>query len=157
MDVNTLGDTLMMAELAIANAAFAVIKETISNGGDIMSASSQVFSFFNSKSKIAVEASKGDSDCEAFFALEQLKQSEEQLRELMIYTGRPGLWDDWLQFQVDARRKREEAIKTDARRRYKARQKMVDAFNIFLAIVLVSTGLFAIVGLAWAIYTKGQF
>jgi hypothetical protein len=147
----------MLAELAIANAAFAVIKETISNGGDIMSAGAQVFSFFDSKSKIAVEASKGDSDCEAFFALEQLKKSEEQLRELMIYTGRPGLWDDWLQFQVDARRKREEAIKADARKRYKARQKMVDAFNIVLAVLLVSTGLFAVVGLVWAIYTKGQF
>ena len=147
----------MIAELAVANAAFAVIKETIANGGDIMSAGSQVFSFFDSKSKIAAEANKSDSDCEAFFALEQLKQNEEQLKELMIYTGRAGLWDDWLQFQVDARRKREEAIKADARKRYKSRQKMVDAFNIFLAIVLVSTGLFAIVGLAWAIYTKGQF
>ena len=31
----------MLAELAIANAAFAVIKETVANGGDIMAAGHQ--------------------------------------------------------------------------------------------------------------------
>jgi hypothetical protein len=39
----------MLAELAIANAAFGVIKETIANGGDIMAAGSHIFKFFDNK------------------------------------------------------------------------------------------------------------
>jgi hypothetical protein len=39
----------MIAELAIANAAFAVIKETVANGGDIMAAGQHLFSFFDNK------------------------------------------------------------------------------------------------------------
>ena len=37
----------MLAELAIANAAFGVIKETIANGGDIMAAGQHIFKFFD--------------------------------------------------------------------------------------------------------------
>ena len=48
----------MLAELAIANAAFAIIKETINNGGDIMSAGSHIFSFFDSKADLAKKANK---------------------------------------------------------------------------------------------------
>jgi len=43
----------VLAELAIANAAFAVIKETVANGGDIMSAGKHLFSFFDNKSAIS--------------------------------------------------------------------------------------------------------
>jgi hypothetical protein len=46
----------MLAELAIANAAFAVIKETVANGGDIMAAGQHIFKFFDSKSEIAKKA-----------------------------------------------------------------------------------------------------
>jgi hypothetical protein len=35
----------MLAELAVANAAFAVIKETVANGGDIMAAGQHMFKF----------------------------------------------------------------------------------------------------------------
>jgi hypothetical protein len=45
----------VLAELAIANAAFGVIKETIANGGDIMAAGQHIFKFFDSKSEIAKE------------------------------------------------------------------------------------------------------
>jgi hypothetical protein len=59
----------MLAELAIANAAFAVIKETVANGGDIMAAGQHIFKFFDSKSDIAKKANQSGSDSEAFFAL----------------------------------------------------------------------------------------
>ena len=97
----------MLAELAIANAAFAVIKETVANGGDIMAAGKHLFSFFDSKAAIAKQANASGSDSEAFFALEAIKRNEQELQELMIYYGRAGLWDDWLQFQAEAKRKRE--------------------------------------------------
>jgi len=149
----------MIAELAIANAAFAVIKETINNGGDILAAGQHIFGYFNSKAKIQKELNKKGSgnELEEFFALEALKQEEEELKEMMIYSGRAGMWDEWLQFQVEARRSRERDAAQERAKKLKFKRKIQDVVNIVMAVLLVSTGLFAVVGLAWAIYTKGQF
>ncbi len=94
----------MLLELAAANAAFAIIKESVQSGGDILAAYQHLYSFFDNKAAIAKKASQSGSDSEAFFALEQIKQHEIQLKELMIYQGRGGLWDEWLAFQVEARK-----------------------------------------------------
>ena len=98
----------MLAEIAIANAAFGVIKNAISNGQELHSVANQVTSYFDSKSSIAKKANKGGgkSDMEAFMALETLKEQEAELKEVMIYAGRANLYDDWLQFQADCKRAR---------------------------------------------------
>tara|TARA_R110000744_G_scaffold209344_1_gene328231 strand:- start:3672 stop:4112 length:441 start_codon:yes stop_codon:yes gene_type:complete len=145
----------MIAELAIANAAFAVIKETVANGGDIMAAGKHLFSFFDNKAAIAKKANASGSDSEAFFALEQIKQSEEELKELMIYCGRAGLWDDWLQFQAEAKRKREADAKEQARAIFKRRQKIWGWINGVLIALCVATGLFAVGLLVWFIVKRG--
>ena len=145
----------MLAELAIANAAFAVIKETIANGGDIMSAGQHIFKFFDSKSEISKKASGSGSDSEAFFALEQIKQHEIQIKEMFIYQGRPGLWDEWLAFQVEARKKREaeaRAIVLKKRRRIQAIKGVLTGIAVFLLGV---TGIGAVALLVWIVVTKG--
>ena len=145
----------MLAELAIANAAFAVIKETIANGGDIMSAGQHIFKFFDSKSEISKKASGSGSDSEAFFALEQIKQHEIQIKEMFIYQGRPGLWDEWLAFQVEARKKREaeaRAIVLKKRRRIQAIKGVLTGVAVFLLGV---TGIGVVLLLVWFVVTKG--
>ena len=99
----------MLAELAAANAAFAIIKQTIANGKEIYDAGNAASSYFDNKNKIQRKLnSKGNrSYIEEFFALEKLKEQEQELQQLMIYAGRPGLWDDWLKFQSDAKRERD--------------------------------------------------
>jgi hypothetical protein len=47
----------MLAELAIANAAFSVIKEAVANSGDIMNAGQALFQYFDSKAEIQKKAS----------------------------------------------------------------------------------------------------
>ena len=42
----------------------------------------------------------------------------------MIYQGRPGLWDDWLQFQADMARARREEIARLEREAYEKQQKI---------------------------------
>ena len=125
----------MLAELAIANAAFSVIKETIQNGGDILATGQKLFDYFDAKSTIQKKAREGGmkSDLEEFMALEKLKQQEQELREMMIYQGRGGMWDDWLQFQVEARKKREAA---EAAARVK-RQKRIEALKTFGMVTLL--------------------
>jgi hypothetical protein len=137
----------MLAELAIANAAFSVIKETIQNGGDILSAGQSLFNYFDNKAVIQKKAKEGGmkSDLEEFMALEQLKKQEAELRQMMIYQGRGGLWDDWMQFQVEARKKREKA---EAEARLK-RQKRIEALKttgMIILLVAMLGGLGVIIG-----------
>ena len=110
----------MLAELAAANAAFAVIKQAVQNGKEIASAGSAITEFVGAKEKLQAKAQKkgGGSDLEEFMALEKLKQQEDELKTIMIYAGRPGLWSDWQRFQAKARvARREAAIASAARRR----------------------------------------
>lgn len=146
----------MLAELAIANAAFAVIKQTIANGGDIMSAGSHIFKFLDNKSKLVQKASQSGSASEAFFALEQIKQHEASLKELFIYTGRPGLWDDWLMFQAEAKRKREAENREIVLAQIKRKELIWACVNGFLIIASVLTGAVVVAGLIWLIVTKGE-
>jgi hypothetical protein len=141
----------MLAELALANAAFSVIKEAVANSGDIMAAGESLFKYFDSKAEIQKKAAaKGGSDrgdLEEFMALEQLKKQEEELREMMIYQGRAGLWTDWLKFQLDAKKRREEA----ERQKFLKRQRMIDRIKDTGMIILIITllgGLGIIIGAA---------
>jgi hypothetical protein len=134
----------MLAELAAANAAFQVIKATIKNSGEIIQAGQAVFDYFDNKSKLqeklADKPQKQRSDLKEFFALEQLKQQEKELKELMIYAGRPGLWDDWLAFQKQARQRREDEerqrIKADLDRKAKKKKLLETIMLTFWMIVL---------------------
>lgn len=138
----------MLVELAAANAAFAVIKEAVANAGDLMAAGQKVFEYFDAKSSIQKKANAGGnkSDMEEFMALEQLKKQEEQLKEMMIYQGRPGLWYDWLKFQSEARKKREAAEKAAELKRLKFRERLS---NIFWWSVLAIALIGWIVGGVW--------
>jgi hypothetical protein len=112
----------MIAELAAANAAFNVIKAALANGKELSALGSRVFDYFDNKAKIQEQATQkgGGSDLQEFMALEQLRQQEEELRERMVYAGRPGMWNDWMKFQAAAARKRREAA--EAAKREKARK-----------------------------------
>jgi hypothetical protein len=146
----------MLAELAIANAAFAVVRETVANGGDIMAAGQHIFKFFDSKSEIAKKANASGSDSEAFFALEQIKQHEKDLQEMFIYQGRAGLWDDWLKFQAEAKRKREAEARAIALEKIKRKEKIWAWINGALIVISVVTGIIIVAGLIWLIATKGD-
>lgn len=118
----------MLVELAAANAAFAVIKEAVQNSGDIMAAGSKVFEYFDQKSAIQKKyedkaKNAKTNDIEEFFALEQLKKQEIELREMMQWQGRAGMWADWLEFQKQAKHKRIAAERAELRRAAARRAK----------------------------------
>jgi hypothetical protein len=141
----------MLAELALANAAFSVIKEAVQNSGDIMNAGQALFQYFDNKDAIQKKANeKGGSnrgDLEEFMALEKLKQQEEELKQMMIYSGRGGLWQDWLKFQSDAKRKREEAEREKVLRKQRIIGRIKDIAMIILIVVLLG-GIGLIIGFA---------
>ena len=133
----------MLAEIAAANAAFAVIKGALANGKELHQLGSRVFDYFDNKAKIQEQANKkgGGSDLEEFMALEQLKQQEEELRERMVYAGRPGMWNDWVKFQAAAARKRreaQEAAKREAIIRKNKREQMAEYIAVGIATVILA-------------------
>ncbi len=93
----------MLAELAAVNAAYAVIKEVVSNGRELGECASQLGSFFEGKRKLekkVIETPANErSRLEEFFALEEVRRKERELKDYMLIAGRPGLWDDWVKFQ----------------------------------------------------------
>ena len=137
----------MLAELAICNAAFAVIKETVQNGGDIMAAGQKLFDFFDNKNAIQKKANSGN-DMEAFAALEQIKTQEAELKRMMIYHGRAGLWDDWLKFQKEAKQRREAEERAAFRKRAARRAKLW--MGLMWGAIVALMGVLALMG-AWVI------
>jgi len=140
----------VIAELAAANAAFAVIKHAVANAGDIMAAGQKLFDYFDAKAAIQRKANEraqgkgsteGSGDWEEFQALEQLKAQEEHLRESMIYAGRPGLWDDWLKFQAEAARRRKAAQEAEIKRKKALRARIEQTFWWSVLVVVLACGL----------------
>lgn len=127
----------MLLELAAANAAFNVIKQALANGKELSDLGSKVFDYFDNKAKIQQKVTeKGNrSDIEEFFALEKLNAQEVELRERMVYAGRPGMWEDWVKFQGAAARRRREA-KEEAARETKRRQQQLEDIAEYIAIGL---------------------
>lgn len=128
----------MIAELAAANAAFQVIKAALNNGKELSAIGGRVFDYFDNKAKIQEKATKkagsgGErSDMEEFMALEQLNAQEVELRERMIYAGRPGLWEDWIKFQAQAARRRRETKEINERNVRVRKKKISDVIDIII-------------------------
>ena len=137
----------MLAEIAAANAAFSLLKTALSNGKELYDCTGAATQFFDNKSVIAKRvADKGQSDMQAFMALEKIKEQEAWLKEYMIYAGRADMYDDWLQFQADAKRARAQEEKDILHAKAKHRKQMVEFFTV------VCTALVAVPAIGGAVY-----
>jgi hypothetical protein len=119
----------MLAELAAANAAFSIIKQTLANGKELASAGKAIAQFVNAEEELQsrgnrkknsfwrkVGGSAGD-DLEEFMALEEVRNKKKELEQAMIYYGRPGLHGDWVRFQAEARKRRQDEAVERKRKR----------------------------------------
>jgi hypothetical protein len=112
----------MLAELAAANAAFAIIKKCVENGSELAKAGQAISDFTLNKDAVQKKAQKqgsnldgSKSDLDEFLALDELKRKEDELRSMMQLYGRANMYPDYVKFCAEARRKRAEA-KAEARR-----------------------------------------
>tara|TARA_B100000902_G_scaffold281734_1_gene267676 strand:- start:563 stop:1015 length:453 start_codon:yes stop_codon:yes gene_type:complete len=149
----------MLAELAAFNAGFQIVKSTVSAGRDIASAAAGISKMVENKDamhrrlqkkKNSIFSPGVESDLEEFMALEQMKEAEAQLKQIMIYTGRPGLHGDFLKFCADARKARKEA----ERKAQQEREEMIETITVVAGVGIGATAAIgAIIGLVW--YFKG--
>ena len=129
----------MLAELAAANAAFSVIKSAVQNGKEIASAGKAIANFVGAKEQLQSKAQRkgGGSDLEEFMALEQIRERENELKQMMIILGRPGLWNDWQKFQAKARVARREAEVAAERRRKKIVEGTIIAVFVLCCLAVL--------------------
>ena len=152
----------MLAELAIINGAIATIKTTIANGRELSQAASSIAKFVTAEEDIRERANakknsvfskllgKDSNDFEEFMYLEEIEQKKEELREILQLYGRPGVYNDWIKFQSEARKKRKEAKEE----KQKAFERLVRNLMIALIVIIVVGGLLVV---AWfAYFLKGQ-
>ena len=147
----------MLAELAAANAAFAIIKKTIQNTGDLTRCGKAISDLIIAKEELKRKGNKkrkggvNKGDLEEFIALEKLRQQESELRSWMQLYGRAGLYRDWQEFQAKARKERR--VQEELARR--KREEIMEILGLGFVSLLIA----AMVGglVAWIVWLKGGF
>ena len=132
----------MLAELALCSAAYNTVKEFVQNGKELHEMGAGLFNYLDAKSNLQkkVNRKSGNKDeLEEFLALEQIKAQEDELRELMIYTGRPGMWQDWISFQAQASENRKEKERERIRAINRRQQKIYAFFEVVGYTLLIAT------------------
>ena len=142
----------MLAELAAANAAFAVIKNAVSNGRELSQYAGKIGEIVGAKEALQKKVNKKkathqSTDFEEFMALERVKEQEDELKQIMIYCGRPGLWQDWVRFQVEARKARREAEEAN-------KKKIQWWIEVTIISVAMIVGVAALVLFIWWLYHR---
>ena len=137
----------MLAELAIANAAFEVIRTAVSNGkevwelGDHLSKFSDAGREIDHKAKMAKKGSEQESDLEIFMAQEAMRNKREQLKELMIRT-RHLMWDDSLRFEGQQQKARLKAQRDEERQREERTDFIMTCLAWIVAFLILAGSLF---------------
>lgn len=148
-----------IAIVQTANAAIGAVKEIVNSGGDLISCGKQLGTYFDAKAKIQLNASSSGSgsDLELFFAHQRLLEQEAELKQLLIYSGRAGMWQEWLQFQSSQKQKRTNDKQQIALKKASRRKKIVDwTIGIAVAIAALSAIGLCFYILYWVVTTKGK-
>ena len=137
----------MLEMLVVANSAFAIIKQTIQNGRELSSAGAAIANFVSAEEQLKQDLhkkknsiwtnflGKTDNDLEEFMALEEIRAKNAQLREFMQLYGRAGLYNDYVAYCAEARKKRKQA-KIDAEKR---KEKIKDiVLKVILGILITA-------------------
>lgn len=146
----------MLAEAQIALSALTMINKAIKEGSDLYKAGKAFGDLMGAKEdlnkRLAKERQGGGSDStlESFLALEKIREQEANIREQMIWAGRPGMWADYQKFCEEAKQARRNA----ERRRHRRKQEILDAVVIG-GIVLTLLGMVAL--MVWgSMYLRGD-
>ena len=142
----------MLAEMALFNAGFSVVKQFIGNGRDLSDCFGAIGQMVDAKEDLRARQQKNKksffaNDAAEFGALEQVARAEDELKQFMLYHGRAGLWADWLAFEAKARKSRMEA----RRARIETINKRMHYAGIAVACGLVVVGLYAGITILFAI------
>ena len=144
-----------IAAIKIANEAIGAIKEFAGHVESVGQMGKDLTKLADAKDEL--EKSAADGDMEAFWTLQDIAKREREIKDMFIYQGRPGLWDDYCNFINNRKQMRANAKKREEAKKAR-RKKMIKDWSIGIA---VTVGALSAVGLAvyllyWVITTKGR-
>jgi hypothetical protein len=144
-----------IAAVKIANEAIGAIKEFAGHVESVGQLGKPLTQLADAKEELERKAKEGSM--EHFFELEKIKQREAEIKQMFIYSGRPGLWDDYQKFLANRKQLKEnERKRIEAAKARKKRLIKEWTVGIALAIAALSAvGLFAYI-LYWIVTTKGR-
>jgi len=137
-----------IAAIELANQAIKGIKELAGHVTSVGQMGKQLTQLADAHDELEKESAQGSM--EAFWALEDIKKKEYEIKQLFIYCGRAGLWDDYQTFirnRKEMKRKAEEREKA----RKLAKKKAVKNGLIYTALVLI--GCLTVAGGIWLLLT----
>jgi nitrate reductase NapE component len=144
----------VLAEIAIANAAWAVLKEGLSNGKSIIEMGASAADYFDATSVIDKKAQTEGSSSAAFFAREKHREQQEQLKEMLIWAGNAGQYDRFLEFKLERKREREAMEKAVRIKKMKRLKVLTDVVTGVCIFILSISGIGALLFVVWLIITK---
>jgi len=141
----------MLAELAIANAAFKVIKTTLANGKEIADAGSALTKYFGASQSIQQKAKMGTGDVLAAYQAKQAIEKQEKELEWMLNKQSIQGYYKYCQFRDEFFRKQKALA---VKQRVRAKKIKSNVETGFLVTLLTVLFLASFVGLL--IFIKGN-
>ena len=144
-----------IAAIKIANEAIGAIKEFAGHCQSVGEMGKDLTKLADAKEEL--QKSAADGDMEAFWALEDIKRSEEEVKRQFIYAGRPRLWEDYCTFIANRKQLRENERKR-AEAKKLARKKAIQNGFLYVAVGIAVLGAVggAVALLLWLISLKGS-
>jgi hypothetical protein len=116
-----------IAAIKIANEAIGAIKEFAGHVSSVGEMGPQLTKLADAKEEIERKAKHGDMEC--FFELEKIRQKEAQIKQMFIYSGRAGLWDDYCKFIANRKQMKENERKRAEAKRLAKKKAIKDALT----------------------------
>ena len=144
-----------IAAIKIANEAIGAIKEFAGHVESVGAMGKDLTKLADSKAEL--EKAAKDGDTEAFFALEDIKNHEAEIKRQFIYAGRPGLWDDYCTFIANRKQLRENEAKREAAKKAR-KKKLIKDVLLGTAVTVGVLCAVGIIGVAiyWMVSLKGK-
>ena len=130
----------MLAELAIANAAFSVIKQTLNNGKEIADAGSALTKYFGASQSIQQKAKMGTGDVLAAYQAKQSKQAiEKQEKELEWMLNKQGLlgYYKYCQFRDEFFKKQKAAARKQITKSNELKDNLATGLLVTIITVII--------------------
>ena len=144
-----------VAAVKIANEAIGAIKEFAGHISSVGEMGPHLTKLADAKE--VIERKAKDGDMEAFFELEKIKNKEAEIKQMFIYQGRAGLWDDYCTFITTRKKLKENERKRIAQA--KARKKRIIkewTLGIALSVAILSAVGICAYFVYWLITMKGS-
>jgi len=142
-----------IAAVKLANEAIGAVKELCGHIQSVGEMGPHLVKLSDAKEQLEKDAQDGDMS--AFFELERIRNHEAEIKQLFIYQGRAGLWDDYQKFMANRKELKRKAIERE-KARVLAKKKAIKRALLYSAVGVFTLGMLggAVAFLLWLISLK---